>query len=200
MALLVSKVKDLVVSSVSDGKLDTSEILKIGMAVEAMASSVVGLSFDEKKALVLKVVEKALTEHLPAAALDALGAKVALQLLPTVLDIAVKAVAVVEPVKSCLFSCFSTAETAALAPTPVSELKKALPAPVIALQILQPVSSEVTPVSSCSDDVSCSFCPNDKPEAVAEVVAIVAVVPVAETPVVTLSPVEETPVKEDSAL
>lgn len=181
VTLLVSQVKDLVVSSVSDGKLDTSEILKIAIAVQGLASSVVGLSSDEKKGLVVKVVEKALKVHIPFAVLDEAGVKVALQLLPTVLDIAVKAVASVEPVKSCFASCFSAAKTGALAPCFVSDAKKAEPVePVeVGLQLLQPVSGTVTPDAPPSPPV----------ETVVEHVVI-------EAPVDPLPPVEETPVEE----
>ena len=188
IALLVSQVKDLVVSSVSDGKLDTSEILKIAIAVNALASSVVGLSSDEKKVLVVKVVEKAVKVHIPSAVLDETGVKVALQLLPTVLDIAVNAIASVEPVKTCFASCFSVAKTGALAPCFVSHAKKAEPVePVeVGLQLLQPVSGTVTPDAPPSPPV----------ETVAEVVVEVVdpLPPVEEVPVEE-TPVEETPVK-----
>jgi len=185
VTLLVSQVKDLVVSSVADGKLDTNEILKIAIAVQGLASSVVGLSSDEKKGLVVKVVEKALKVHIPFAVLDEAGVKVALQLLPTVLDIAVNAVASVEPVKGCFASCFSVAKTGALAPCFVSDAKKAEPVEV-GLQLLQPVSGTVTPDAPPSPPV----------ETVVEVVVEV----VDPLPPVEETLVEETPVKEDSDL
>jgi hypothetical protein len=192
VALLVSQVKDLVVSSVSDGKLDTSEVLKIAMAVQALASSVVGLSFDEKKGLVVKVVEKALKEHIPSAVLDTAAVKVALQLVPTVIDIATKVLSV-EPVKNCLFSCFSVAKTGALPPA-VVEVKKVEVAEV-GLHILQPVSETVTPVSE-------TVTPDSEPQSAPVVAPAEPVVAPAE-PVASAEPVapadpvalEETAVK-----
>ena len=148
VSILVAQVKDLVVSSVSDGKLDTNEILNIGMFVAQKASSVVSLSLDEKKALVVKVVEAALKEHLSPSQLDQTGAKFALNMLPTVLSIAMDAASgkldlSAKAVKGCFFSCLSAAKKdLALPPAVLSEVKKVVDSSVVKALVPESVVSE----------------------------------------------------------
>ena len=88
---IVSDVKDLVSSCMADGKLDSGEILKIGMFAAEKVSQLKALSEGEKKSLVVSVVEKALKAVLPPEKYEEVGSVFALQVLPVVLDIAVGA-------------------------------------------------------------------------------------------------------------
>ena len=88
---LVKEVTELVSSCMADGKLDAGEILKIGMAAAEKVSQLKALSADEKKALVVSVVEKALKAVVPAEQYEQVGSIFALQVLPIVLDIAIGA-------------------------------------------------------------------------------------------------------------
>jgi hypothetical protein len=160
VSFLLSEVKGVVTEALSDGTLSSNEILNIAMMVVKKASSAVDIAFEEKKALVVKVVETSLKTHLSAEQFELTGARVALDMLPTVLDIAMKAASghfeliekVVQTVGwNCLNSCFSAAKKESLVKLPVSIVADAVavvPAPVVAevkasLQLLQPVAPSV---------------------------------------------------------
>ena len=216
----MAQVKDLVVSSVSDGKLDTNEILNIGMFVAQKASSVVTLSLNEKKALVVKVVEAALKEHLSPSQLDQTGAKFALNMLPTVLSIAMDAASgkldlSAKAVKGCFFSCLSAAKNdLALPPAVLSGVKKALDSSVVkslvpesvvleadhVLKILQPVESGASTPEKVEEPVKAAALAVVLEEKVEEAVVVTVVEkvekvedPVAVTVVEKVEKVEEKP-------
>lgn len=88
---LLHETKVLVSACLEDGKLDSGEILRIAIFVAETANKVSGLSGAEKKELVLKTVAQAVEEAVPAELREKVGSTVALQVLPTVLDIAVGA-------------------------------------------------------------------------------------------------------------
>ena len=116
VALLVSETKSILTESLVDGNLSTNEILNIAMFVAQKVSSIVNLSYDEKKALVIKIVDASLKEHLSPSQFDQTGARVALDMLPTVFDIAMNAASgkldlsakgLEKVATSCLPSCLS---------------------------------------------------------------------------------------------
>jgi hypothetical protein len=178
---VISLVKNLLKESLADGKLDVSEIVKISMVVVEKSHSIISLSYPEKKKYLVRTVEAALKESLTAAQLSETGAQVALDMLPTVLDIANNAITgkfdftmkgLEKTASSCLVSCFSAAA--------VKDVKSAVGSSA-ALNIFEPV---VVPV---------------KPEVVAvkvaepEVVAVKVAEPVAE-------PVAAVPLASEPAL
>lgn len=111
----VSEASALLKECLSDGKLDAGEILRIGVFVAQKANAVKGLSGQQKKELVVETVKKALKVAVPAAQREQVGYTAALQVLPTVLDIAVAAAngkVALQKVRervslSCLLGCFS---------------------------------------------------------------------------------------------
>jgi hypothetical protein len=148
VSFLLTEIKDVVIEALSDGKLNSNEILNIAMIVVKKASSTVDLTFEKKKALVVKVLETSLKTHLSAEQFELTGARIALDMLPTVLDIAMKAASgqfeliekAVEAVGSnCLTSCFSALKKETLAPA-VAETKASL-------QLLEPVVAPAVPVT-----------------------------------------------------
>ena len=114
-AAVVSEATALVRECLADGKLDAGEILRIGIFVAQKVNVVKGLSGPEKKAFVLEAVRKAAEAAIPAEQREQVGYTAALQVLPTVLDIAVAAAhgkialqRVRERVSvDCLVGCFS---------------------------------------------------------------------------------------------
>lgn len=113
---VIDDVIALLKESLADGHLDAGEVLKIAMKVAEKASALSGLSGEEKKAIVIHVVEKAIREAVPAEQAEQVGSTVALQVLPAVLDIAVAAargrLALQAAVKQkvslgCLVDCFA---------------------------------------------------------------------------------------------
>lgn len=90
-AAVVSEATALVRECLADGKLDAGEILRIGIFVAQKVNVLKGLSGPEKKAFVLDVVQKAAEAAIPAERREQVGYTAALQVLPTVLDIAVAA-------------------------------------------------------------------------------------------------------------
>ena len=140
---VISLVKNLLKESLADGKLDTSEIVKIAMVVVEKSASIISLSYPEKKKYLVLTVETALKESLTVEQISQTGAQVALDMLPTVLDIANNAITgkfdfnmkgLEKTASSCLFSCFSSVA--------VKEVKRAVgPSPAVdaALNIFEPV-------------------------------------------------------------
>ncbi len=90
-AAVVSEATALVKECLADGKLDAGEILRIGIFVAQKVNVLKGLTGPEKKAFVLDVVQKAAEAAIPAERREQVGYTAALQVLPTVLDIAVAA-------------------------------------------------------------------------------------------------------------
>jgi hypothetical protein len=147
ITLLVSETKSILTESLVDGKLSTNEILNIAMFVAQKVSSIANLSYDEKKTLVIKVVEASLQQHLTPSQFDQVGARAALDMLPTVFDIAMNvasgkldlSVKGLEKVaSSCLPSCFSFLKK--VAPTEVP-LKKNSPAEVLLKKVAESVAT-----------------------------------------------------------
>ena len=118
--VLAKELKSLVAECFADGKLDSGEILKIGVFAAQKVNVLEGLSGDAKKHLVLKSVDMALRTALPRAQYEKVGSKFALQILPVVLDIAVSAangkLALGKPtpegILSCLLSCMMSVKKA----------------------------------------------------------------------------------------
>ena len=142
---VISLVKNLLKESLADGKLDVSEIVKISMVVVEKSHSIISLSYPEKKKYLVRTVEAALKESLTAAQLSETGAQVALDMLPTVLDIANNAITgkfdftmkgLEKTASSCLVSCFSAAA--------VKDVKSAVGSSA-ALNIFEPVVVPVKP-------------------------------------------------------
>ena len=177
ITLLVSETKSILTESLVDGKLSTNEILNIAMFVAQKVSSIVNISYDEKKALVIKIVEASLQQHLTPSQFDQAGARAALDMLPTVFDIAMNVASgkldlfvksLENAAWSCLPSCLSLSKkNAPVAPSEVLLKRVADSAPVLpdavevivdhALQIFEPVSLNplVSHVSSAvASDVS----------------------------------------------
>ena len=88
---LALEVKDLVKSCLADGKLDSGEILRIGVFVAEKANGFLGMSGVEKKAFVLRVVKEAVVAAVPPEQVEKVGSTAALSVLPAVLDIAIQA-------------------------------------------------------------------------------------------------------------
>jgi hypothetical protein len=88
---LVKDVKALVSSCMADGKLDSGEILRIGIFAAEKVNSVKDMNGSEKKKLVLEVVTAGLKAALSDEQYQKVGSTFALQVLPVVLDIAVNA-------------------------------------------------------------------------------------------------------------
>ena len=121
-------VSETIKACLVDGKLDSGELLKIAVSVAEKANKISNLSDDDKKDLVLTCVEAALKKHLPPGQFEEVESKFVLQVLPTVLDIALSAahgkfdlknsVKAVETVgwASCL-SCVSSVASDAAAPS-----------------------------------------------------------------------------------
>ena len=90
-AQVVSEATALVRECLADGKLDAGEILRIGIFVAEKVNVVKGLTGPEKKEFVLEVLKKAVEAAVPAEQREQAGYTAAIQVLPTVLDIAVAA-------------------------------------------------------------------------------------------------------------
>ena len=84
-------VSETIKACLADGKLDSGELLKIGVSVAEKANKIANLSDDDKKDLVLTCVEAALKQHLSPEQFEKVESKFVLQVLPTVLDIALSA-------------------------------------------------------------------------------------------------------------
>ncbi len=143
----VSEASALVRECLADGKLDASEILRIGVFAAQKVNALKALSGPEKKTLVLEVVKKAVEAVVPAERREQVGYTAALQVLPTVLDIAVAAAhgklalrRVRERVSvGCLVGCFSglwarRADPAAAAAAAALTLRETVLEPVAAPQ------------------------------------------------------------------
>lgn len=143
----------LVRECLSDGTLDASEILRIGVFAAQKVNSLRGLTGPEKKALVLALVRKAVEAAVPAEQHESVGYTTALQVLPTVLDIAVAAahgkLALQRVVRqrvslSCLFGCFSSLWSRKSKPSAIVE---AIPA-----ETLESANREVDPLPETSNE------------------------------------------------
>lgn len=114
-AQVVSEATALVRECLADGKLDAGEILRIGIFVAEKVNAVKGLTGPEKKEFVLEVLKKAVEAAVPAEQREQVGYIAAIQVLPTVLDIAVAAAhgkVALQRVRErvsvgCLVGCFS---------------------------------------------------------------------------------------------
>ncbi len=136
---VLSETVALVRECLADGKLDASEILRIGVFVAQKANVLRGLTGPQKKEFVLKAVQKALESAVPAERREQVGYTTALQVLPTVLDIAVAAahgkLALKRVSADCLVGCFGglwrlRAQPAAAAQLVVREVASAVVEPV----------------------------------------------------------------------
>lgn len=138
-------VSETIKACLADGKLDSGEFLKIAVSVAEKANKIANLSDDDKRDLVLTCVEAALKQHLPPGQFEQVESKFVLQVLPTVLDIALsaahgkfdlkKSVKAVETVgwASCLSCVSSSGEAPAVACTPARQPSAAEPA-LVAVQ------------------------------------------------------------------
>lgn len=167
---LVSETKSILTESLVDGKLSTNEILNIAMFVAQKLSSITNLSNDEKKSLIIKIVESSLQQHLSPSQFDQTGARVALDMLPTVFDIAMNvasgkldlSVKGLEKVAwSCLPSCFSLlTKNSPVVPNEIlDELKKNAPKKALAVlpdavEVTVELISPSKPVSHVSSAVA----------------------------------------------
>ena len=139
MEAITKEVKELVTSCLADGKLDSGEILRIGVFVAQKVNAVKNLSGEEKKKAVLLLVEEALKSQMSAEQYQQVGSKFALQVLPVVLDIAVGAArgefslgkVNSAGVLSCLMACFSAAQKD-VAVSPVPQAAPLVAAPLVA--------------------------------------------------------------------
>ena len=108
---VLSETVALVRECLADGKLDASEILRIGVFVAQKANALREMSGPQKKEFVLKAVQKAIETAVPAEQREQVGYTTALQVLPTVLDIAVAAahgkLALQRVSVGCLAGCFA---------------------------------------------------------------------------------------------
>lgn len=84
-------VSETIKACLVDGKLDSGELLKIGVLVAEKANKIANLSDDDKKDLVLTCVAAALKKQLTPEQFEQVESKFVLQVLPTVLDIALSA-------------------------------------------------------------------------------------------------------------
>jgi hypothetical protein len=107
---VLSETVALVRECLADGKLDASEILRVGVFVAQKANAFRDMSGPKKKEFVLEAVKKALETAVPAERREQVGYTTALQVLPTVLDIAVAAahgkLALKRVSAGCLAGCF----------------------------------------------------------------------------------------------
>ncbi len=91
LGTLVADAKALVSDALADGSLDADEVLRIAMFVAEKANVLQGLSGPERRRLVIRAVELAVKSAVPPEQAEQVGSNVALQVLPSVLDIAVSA-------------------------------------------------------------------------------------------------------------
>lgn len=84
-------VSETIKACLVDGKLDSGELLKIGVLVAEKANKIANLSDDDKKDLVLTCIAAALKKQLTPEQFEQVESKFVLQILPTVLDIALSA-------------------------------------------------------------------------------------------------------------
>lgn len=89
--VFVKDAKELVSEALADGVLDADEVLRIAMFVAEKVNLLQGLSGPERRRLVIRAVELAVKSVVPPEQAEQVGSSVALQVLPSVLDIAVSA-------------------------------------------------------------------------------------------------------------
>ena len=87
----VRDVTDLMKVCLADGKFDSGEVLKVAALVSSKANEIEHLSDDDKKDLVLAAVQTSLKQLLSPEQFEQAESKFVLQVLPTVLDIALAA-------------------------------------------------------------------------------------------------------------
>jgi hypothetical protein len=135
-----------------DGKLDSGELLKLAVLVAENANKIENLSDDDKKNLVLVSVETALKQNLTPEQFEKVESKFVLEVLPTVLDIALSAAHGKFDLKKSVekvgmvgwLSCLSCASSAVEAPVAVE------PSVVVVDAVAEPsVVVELSPSVKC---------------------------------------------------
>jgi hypothetical protein len=184
---LVKDAKALVSDALADGMLDADEVLRIAMFVAEKANVLQGLSGPERRRLVIRAVEVAVKSVVPPEQAEQVGSSVALQVLPSVLDIAVSAARgkislgkVVETAQkkwslACLLGCLGHLWTAFVSRKPeavLAALEAEVLEPVKSLSESASLESEVAPPASSDKGDSPAPLSQTEPSPVASAVVV----------------------------